>query len=451
MKEEFKMTEKNKQDELATNRFMLVSPLLDKSLDCAKTVQLRKEIAKQANISERTLRRYLKRFEHQGFEGLKQQRNKQKGITKISDDILDEAILLRKELATRSIRTIIQILEAEGKIEQGEVKRSTLQEQISRRGYSSRQMRVYKQRTPSANRFERPYHNSLWQADIKYGPYINGKATYMVAFIDDRTRYILHSEYYDSLEQKIVQDTLRKALMKHGAPEAVYFDNGVQFKTKWMTRACAKMGIQLLFCKPFEAKSKGKIEVYNRFINSFHAEISLKKPKDMDELNQLYKVWMEECYQRKAHSALKEMKTPHEAYYGDPHPLRLLDNEVIADAFLYCETRVVDKTGCISFQGMKYEIEMGRNYVGKTVTITFDIGDISVLNVEYENLPVSKATPLSIGSFCATGSTERMDEHMGDNLSTSRLLDALAPQYKLREEKQKTAISFCEIEGHDNV
>lgn len=443
------MNDMKKQEEAATNRFMLLAPLLDQGLDQAKSVQMRKEIAKEANISERTLRRYLKRYEEQGFEGLKAKANKNKGNTKIPEDILDEAILLRRELTTRSVRTIIQILEAEGKIEKGEIKRSTLQEQLSQKGYSSRQMRIYKQTTTNANRFEKPYRNALWQADIKYGPMINGKATYMVGFIDDRTRFIVHSEYYDSLEQKIVQDSFRKALLKYGAPDCVYFDNGVQFRTKWMSRACAKMGIRLLFCKPFAAASKGKIEVYNRFINSFHAEISLKKPTTLDEMNQLYKVWMEECYQHKAHSALKEMITPHDAYHSDVRPLRLLDTEVIADAFLYCESRVVDKTGCLSFQGIKYEVEHGRNYIGKKVQIIFDIQDISKLTVEYDGLPISTATPLEIGSYCKKGNNEVSSNRSTEQPTTSRLLDAIIPQYEERAQIKKNAIAFSDI-GDDN-
>ena len=69
-----------------------------------------------------------------------------------------------------------------------------------------------------------PWRNYLWQSDIKYGIYIGGKPTYMVCFLDDCTRNIMHSEFYDTLDQSIVQDCFRKALLKHGAPDCVYFD-----------------------------------------------------------------------------------------------------------------------------------------------------------------------------------------------------------------------------------
>uniref|UniRef100_UPI0025A5D390 hypothetical protein n=1 Tax=Enterocloster clostridioformis TaxID=1531 RepID=UPI0025A5D390 len=36
-------------------------------------------------------------------------------------------------------------------------------------------------------------------------------------------------------------------------------------------------------------------------------------------------------------------------------PLKFLDTSVVAEAFLHHEERLVDKGGCISFQGRKYE------------------------------------------------------------------------------------------------
>lgn len=123
----------------------------------------------------------------------------------------------------RSVRQIIQILAGEGKAKPGEIKRSTLQDRL----------------------------------DIKFGPHLpidaNGekKPVYLVLFIDDATRFVVHGAFYDSLEQSIVEDSFRQAIAKYGIPEAVYFDNGKQYKTQWMNRTFAKLGIRLLFARPF--------------------------------------------------------------------------------------------------------------------------------------------------------------------------------------------------------
>ncbi|WP_206923153.1 DDE-type integrase/transposase/recombinase, partial [Alicyclobacillus suci] len=57
---------------------------------------------------------------------------------------------------------------------------------------------------------------------------------YLVVMLDDATRFVLHGRFYPTLDQTIVEDCFRQAVQKHGIPEAIYFDNGKQFRTKWM-------------------------------------------------------------------------------------------------------------------------------------------------------------------------------------------------------------------------
>ncbi|MFY2158645.1 transposase, partial [Cytobacillus firmus] len=74
-----------------------------------------------SGFSERTIRRYLARFQEDGFGGLKPQGRK--GARKseaISPHLLEQAILLRKEVPSRSVAQIIQILEWEGLAEPGQ-------------------------------------------------------------------------------------------------------------------------------------------------------------------------------------------------------------------------------------------------------------------------------------------------------------------------------------------
>ena len=65
----------------------------------------------------------------------------------------------------------------------------------------------------------------MWHSDIKYGPFlvVNGvkKQIYLVSFLDDATRYAVHGEFYDSLDQTVVEDCFRKAILKEGLPRRV--------------------------------------------------------------------------------------------------------------------------------------------------------------------------------------------------------------------------------------
>ena len=68
------------------------------------------------------------------------------------------------------------------------------------------------------------------QGDIKYGPILpigpGGKKvqTYLSALIDDHSRRILSSDWYDNQEAQIVEDTFHKAILRRGVMDAVYAD-----------------------------------------------------------------------------------------------------------------------------------------------------------------------------------------------------------------------------------
>jgi hypothetical protein len=187
--------DKRRSEEIAANRLKLITSLLDKTIDKEKHQQIKDELCLQTGLSERTIRRYVQLYEEQGFEGLKPKNAGRGGHSIIPEEVIQEAIALRREVPKRSVNDIIKILEWEHIVEPGVIKRSTLQDQLTYRGYSSRQMRTYTESTTGARRFQKLWRNYLWQSDIKYGIYINGKPTYMVCFIDDCTRFILHSEF----------------------------------------------------------------------------------------------------------------------------------------------------------------------------------------------------------------------------------------------------------------
>jgi len=446
------MRDQKKAEEIAVQRMQLLSPLLAEGLDAGKARQIKAQIQEQAGISERTLRRYLAQYQASGFSGLKPKGRGRKQKDAIPADILEQAILLRRQVPGRSISQIIQILEWEGIAQPGEIKRSTLQEKMAERGYSSRHMRLYADTGTAARRFQKNYRNQLWLSDIKYGPFLpigkDGakKQVYLVTFVDDATRYVLHGQFYPVLDQIIVEDCFRQAILKYGVPEKVYFDNGKQYRTKWMNRACAKMGIRLLYARPYSPEATGKVERFNRVVDSFLAEAAIEKPQTLDKLNDLFQVWLSECYQNKNHSGLKGNISPETAYRSDKKALRFLDPETISSAFLHCEERKVDKAGCISFAGKKYEA--GLNFIGCKVDVIYDPRDTSTLTIEYEGHEVIKAHALIIGE--KSGPRPRLPEYLQPELAdSSRLLKAAARKKQERQDVQSPAISYRSVNRGD--
>lgn len=450
------MKDQKKAEALAMQRVQLLSPLLQEGLDAAKAKQLKAQICEQSGISERTLRRYLTQYREQGFSGLKPKGKGRKNENAIPHNILEQAILLRREVPSRSVAQIIQILEWEGICKAGEIKRSTLQEKLSERGYSSRQMRMYSGGGLAARRFQQKYRNKLWHSDIKYGPFLpigtNGtlKQVYLVTFIDDATRFVLHGGFYPTLDQVIVEDCFRQAMQKYGAPESVFFDNGRQYRNKWMGRVCAKLGIKLMYAKPYSPEATGKVEKFNRTVDAFLAEANLEKPKTLEELNKLFWVWLEECYQNKPHSGLDNNVSPEYAYRSDSKALKFLDPETVTNAFLHCEERKVDKSGCISFEGKKYEV--GVSFVGCKVDVIYDPADTRELSIEYEGYASWKAKQLVIGEHA--GKRPDLPEHLQPKQAeASRLLKAAKEQNDKRKESTAPAVSYRNVRkaGESNV
>jgi len=238
-----------------------------------------------------------------------------------------------------------------------------------------------------------------------------------------------------------VEDCLRKAILKEGIPQRLFFDNGPQFRNKWMERACAILGIKLIFAMPYSPESKGKIERFNRTIDSFIVEAVLKKCSDLSEFNDLWNVWLAECYHNREHSGIGA--SPEAAYKSSRTPLRFLPPETVAKAFLRSERRKVDKSGCISFGGRKYEV--GVIYIGRTVEVVYDPADTSVLTVEDKHFNTSfRVTELVIGEH--TGPRPKLPDFMTSaQPETSRLLDEKQKRYDKRQLSAKRAISYTQI------
>ena len=203
-----------KRDEMALQKYQMIAPLLDESLDLAKQLALRQQIAAENNISTRTLYRYEKIYREQGFGGLKPQQRIVKPLPKDFVSIVEECIQLKREVPLRSVNQNILILEMKGKVAPGVLKRSTIQKHLKRAGFGKAQMQKYVQASRSSSRrFWKPHRMMLVQSDIKYGPKLpigkNGAMvqTYLVVVIDDHSRYVIGSGFFSTMYSQIVEDT----------------------------------------------------------------------------------------------------------------------------------------------------------------------------------------------------------------------------------------------------
>ena len=432
----------------STQRFEMIAPLLNDRLCAAEKRRIRLEIMQSHGISERTLRRYLENYRQDGLKGLEPVGRPEAGTFKaIPGNILELAIQYKGELPERSVRNIITILETEGHIKKGSISRSTLSHNLLALGFSTKQLRSVSG-TRAARRFVRIGRNTLWQSDVKFGPSVpNGKGsvrrTYLASFIDDATRVICHSEFYLNHRVPILEDCFRKAMLKFGKPDAIYVDNGKEFISRWMRIGCARLGIRHIRTLPYSPASKGKIERFNGSVNEFMREVTLVKLKNLSHLNQLYRAWLEEGYQHREHEGINNM-TPMHRFQSDDKRVTFVTAQECYDAFLHEESRMVDKTGCFSLQGITYEA--GVAFARKKVDVRFDPFELSVVEVWHGGAKQLEAKPLIIGEFTETKPILKTSTEIG----RSRLLDAYVQENEKRRENAIGILTF-RTEEENNV
>ena len=188
-------------------------------------------------------------------------------------------------------------------------------------------------------------------------------------------------------------------------------------------------------------------------VDGFIAEVRVAHVHSVEELNEKWKWYLEQEYQKESHEGIKEYYksmdvdvptggiSPEQEWNRDTRNLKFLDVSVVAKAFLHRENREIDKAGCFSYDGRMYEASTA--LAGAKVEIVYDPFDTSEIEVHYHGIEPIKAKRVRIGSFAdkkppvPIGMTDKIPE-------TSRLLDALEKKYKEDHRLLADAISFAD-------
>jgi transposase InsO family protein len=405
------MDEQARQQE-ANFRYGLIAPLVSRKLDPGEQMALMREIVsheyetpsgQRRKMSLRTLERYLKAYREGGWEALLPSVRADKLTTReIPEDVLAKAIALKQEQPGRSVRQIIAILELAAFVAPGAVKESTLSKQLRRRGVTRKAL--LNAGWSHFRRFEATHRNSVWQGDVQHTLYLPhpdkpGKKVmaYLVIFIDDYARFVVHGQFYFEERVARLEDCLKKAILKNGVPEMIYVDNGAIYSSHHFERICGRLGTVLKHTRPGRPQGRGKQEKFFRFVDqSFVPEaydlIEQGKIQTLHDLNRFFSAWLEIAYHQKVHNSFKQR--PVDRYQKDDHPIRTLPPHELVEVFLLEESRKVDKTGCISLLGTTFEVQT--KLAGSKIQVRFDPHDLSVIQVWKDGQRYEDAKPMKL-------------------------------------------------------
>jgi transposase InsO family protein len=113
--------------------------------------------------------------------------------------------------------------------------------------------------------FERAKPNQLWQTDLfTFVLKRQNRRVYLVAFLDDHSRFLVGYGLHASQSSALVLEVLRAALTSYGTPQEILTDNGSQYVT-WrgksaFSKELEKRGIQQVVAAPRRPQTLGKIE-----------------------------------------------------------------------------------------------------------------------------------------------------------------------------------------------
>lgn len=106
-----------------------------------------------------------------------------------------------------------------------------------------------------------------WHIDIKYVNF-KGSFLFLISVIDGYSRYIVHHELRQNMQEFDVQLTLQRALEKYPDEKPrIISDNGSQFISKNFHDYLKFVGMQHIRTSIAYPQSNGKIERYHRSIN----------------------------------------------------------------------------------------------------------------------------------------------------------------------------------------
>jgi transposase InsO family protein len=114
-------------------------------------------------------------------------------------------------------------------------------------------------------RFERARPNQLWQTDLfTFVLKRQNRRLYLVAFMDDHSRFVVGYGLHASASSALVLEVLRAAITSYGPPEEVLTDNGPQYVT-WrgksqFSKELEQQGIRQVVSRPRHPQTLGKIE-----------------------------------------------------------------------------------------------------------------------------------------------------------------------------------------------
>jgi len=329
----------------------------------------------RCRVAVDTMRHWLQSYRGGGFDALFPKLRKDAGQSHaLPREVADLLCQIKEDNPALSVQLVIQEARASGKILEGlPLPPSTVHRLLSRAGL------MRKDHTPAHKdhrRFAFEHANDLWMSDVMYGPsvLVSGKVkrkTYLIAFIDDATRVVPFASFALAENTSSFLPVFKQAVMRRGIPKRLFVDNGAAFRSQHLQLVCAKLGVTLIYARPYHPQAKGKQERWFRTVRlQLLPRLREQDTRSLETLNSRLWAYVEGEYHQAPHRGLGNM-TPLDAWAERASHVEYVGHRAdIDELFLFEQKRKVQNDRTVSLHGVAFEVEA--ELVGATVTLRFD-------------------------------------------------------------------------------
>jgi transposase InsO family protein len=339
----------------------------------------------RSQISRTTIRKWINDYKKAGnrIEGLYPKERSDKGNVRSLSSSLKLAVKeLKKENPDLKIPAIVTCLKHRKLIAQDEyVSLTSLYRYLK-----SERLNSTNEDAVDKRHFEAQYPNDIWQSDVLHGPKVkfNKKLckSFLIAIIDDHSRFVVHAEFYIAETRENFLNCLRQAILKRGLPQTLYIDNGSCFRALHLEQVAAQLGIGIKHSRPYIPQGRGKIERWFKFVRDNYLQtVSLLKSdvSTLDLLNSDFSNWVE-AYNNKVHSTTKQ--SPYDRYQAGLECVRPAPKHLL-EYFRQIEFRRVKKDRTVRLAGIILEAPVG--LIDKQIELRFHSDDLSNIEIYFQN------------------------------------------------------------------
>ena len=288
------------------------------------------DFAAMVGVSKHTLYKWRQRFTEMGPEGLLDQPRCRKG-SKLPD-LTKRAIMMMKETNPDWGCQRIRDMLARGPALPASA--SAVAKVLKEAGYQTVEQptRNHPQRV---RRFERAKPNQLWQTDLfTFMLKRQNRRLYLVAFMDDHSRFIVSFGITASATTAQVIEVLEAGIASHGAPAEVLTDNGPQYVT-WrgksrFSKHLEKRGIRQIIARPKRPQTLGKIE---RFWGTLWREfLETAIFTDLEDARRRIAFFIDDYNFSRVHRGIDGLVPADRFFEAAPEVLRMMKQRVAINA-----------------------------------------------------------------------------------------------------------------------